>query len=135
MGLINCNKLLTVGVHQFDDDHSQLVAIINQLHHAFKTGDKQQSVNLALEQLAEFTSYHFQAEESILEQHNYPHLDEHRQAHQQILNRFNELQIEYHANPATMQQNLMQFLLDWLISHTKTVDQKYGPFLNSKGIY
>jgi len=135
MGLISCNKILTVGVQRFDEDHLQLVAIINQLHKAFKSGEGQQSVNLALQQLATYSSYHFQAEEELLAQHHYPHLEDHQKSHRDILSRLAELQAELHASPAAMQQNLMQFLLDWLISHTKSVDQKYGPFLNSKGIY
>ncbi|SKA09590.1 hemerythrin [Trichlorobacter thiogenes] len=135
MGLISCNKILTVGVQRFDDDHHQLVAIINQLHRAFKSGKGDQSVKHALKQLDEYTNYHFQAEEMLLKQHDYPHLEEHQQAHQHILSRFAHLQAEFHDSPAAMQQNLMQFLLDWLISHTKNVDQQYGPFLNSKGVY
>lgn len=135
MGLISCNKILTVGVQRFDEDHQQLVAIINQLHKAFKSGEGQDSIHQALQQLDSYTCYHFHAEEELLAQHGYPLLEEHQKAHQDILSRFTELQAEFHASPAAMQQNLMQFLLDWLISHTKTVDQKYGLFLNSRGIY
>jgi hemerythrin len=135
MGLINCNSLLSVGVEQFDAEHCQLVAITNQLHEAIKAGSGAQAVQTTLQQLSEFAVRHFQAEEQLLEQHGFPRLAEHQRAHQEILDKLSQFQIEYQDTVQPMQHSMMQFLLDWLTGHTKTVDKQYGPFLNSKGVY
>lgn len=135
MGLINCNTILSVGVQQFDDEHCQLVSIINQLHDAIKAGNGAGAVKTTLQQLSDFAGRHFQAEERLLAQHDFPHLAEHRQAHYDILTRLTQFQLELQHTVQPMQHNLMQFLLDWLITHTKSVDKQYGPFLNSKGIF
>jgi hemerythrin len=39
------------------------------------------------------------------------------------------------CDSTSLQYELLQFLMDWLMNHTKDVDKKYGPFLNSKGVY
>jgi hemerythrin len=135
MTLINCKKLLNVGVQQFDDEHFLLVAIINQLHDAIKAGTGSQAIQSTLQQLTDFSLRHFKAEEELLELHGYPGLAEHRQAHQTILKQLADIQTDFNENTVTIQQNVMQFLLDWLINHTKSVDKQYGPFLNSKGVY
>jgi hemerythrin len=135
MGLINCNSLLSVGIEQFDAEHRQLVSIINQLHEAIKAGSGAQAVQTTLLQLLEFAKRHFLAEEQLMEQYEFPLLKEHRQAHQAILDRLAQFQAELQQAVQPMQHNLMQFLLDWLVNHTKTVDKQYGPFLNSKGVY
>lgn len=135
MGLINCNKLLTVGVQQFDDDHCQLVEITNQLHTAIKAGNGNEAVLSVLQQLIEFACTHFEAEETLLSQHDFPCLAEHRQAHQAILQQLEKFLLEAQDAQTSIQHTLMQFLLDWLIFHTKNLDQQYGAFLNGKGIH
>lgn len=135
MGLINCNSLLSVGVKQFDAEHCQLVGITNQLHDAIKAGSGAQAVQATLQQLSEFAVRHFHAEEELLEEHGFPHLAEHQKAHQAILDNLLKFNTDCQDTIQPLQHNLMQFLLDWLISHTKTVDKQYGPFLNSKGIF
>lgn len=135
MGLINGNKILNVGVQQFDDEHRQLVAIINSLHDAIKSGTGSQAMQETLRQLTEFTGHHFRAEEELLEKHGFPELAEHCQAHQEILKRLAEIRADYQDRGLSVQHNVMQFLLEWLLSHTKSVDKRYGPFLNSRGIY
>lgn len=135
MGLIKANKLLRVGVKQFDDEHDHLVQITNQLHDSIKSGHGRHAVQAALQQLTEFAARHFQSEEQLLRQFNYPELDEHQQAHQKILDQLAEIQTGLQDNIVAVQHMIMQFLLDWLTSHTKTVDKQYGQFLNSRGIY
>lgn len=135
MGLINCNTILSVGIRQFDDEHCQLVTITNQLHDAIKAGCGAQAVRTTLQQLSEFTARHFQSEEKMMEQHDFPHLTEHIQAHQDILDRLAQFQAEFEYTVQPMQHSIMQFLLDWLTNHTKTADKLYGTFLNAKGVY
>jgi hemerythrin len=31
--------------------------------------------------------------------------------------------------------NFIKFLKDWIVDHILTVDRKYGPFLNKKGVF
>lgn len=136
MGLINANKLLKVGVQQFDDQHNQLIQITNQLHEAIKSGTGQQAVQTTLQQLSLFTANHFKSEEELLKTHNYPDLKAHCADHQAVLDRLEEIQTQFKNDTTSVQQQtVMQFLLDWLTTHTKNLDKKYGDFLNSKGVY
>lgn len=135
MGLISGNKILHVGVQRFDEEHGELVAITNRLHDAIKAGTGPQAVQETLQHLSVFAGRHFCVEEELLEQHGFAGLAEHRQAHQAILSRLAEIQAEFEGGDLSLHHNVMQFLLEWLSSHTKNLDKQYGPFLNSKGIY
>lgn len=124
--------MLSVGVQQFDEDHCRLVAITNQLHDAIKAGTGSQVVQSTLQQLEEFTTQHFRAEEELLENFAYPYLEDHRVAHKGILDKLAQLKT---VSPEIQGSAIMQFLLDWLVNHTKDVDKKYTQFLNSKGVF
>lgn len=135
VGLISCNKILHVGVQRFDEDHGVLVDIANCLHDAIKAGNGPQAVQGTLQKLSEFAERHFCVEEELLEQHGFSGLAEHRQAHQAILIRLAQIEAEFKGGDLLLHHSVMQFLLEWLSSHTKSVDTQYGPFLNSKGVY
>lgn len=132
MGLIHHNSLLKTGVQRFDDDHLQLVTITNQLHDAIKAGFDLQTVQRILQELAVFAEHHFKAEEELLAHHDYPDLEQHRLAHQQIMTRLEQLR---HDPEQAHGSIIMQFLLDWLVNHTKNADTRYGPFLNRRGLF
>jgi len=42
---------------------------------------------------------------------------------------------QFDTGKASVTPELMTFLQDWLTNHILTVDQKYGEFLNSKGVH
>ena len=135
MKLVNCGKQLSVGVQQLDEQQCKLVDIINQLHESLKEGHGFQAIQQTLQQLHEYTETHFQHEEQLLEEHQYPQLEEHRVAHQQLSQQLAQFQLEMKAAPHITRHHLLQFLLDWLIGHIKSEDRAYGSFLNSRGVY
>lgn len=135
MKLINCNEQLRVGVQQLDEQHCRLVDIINLLHDALKDGQGLQAIQQTLQQLHEYTETHFRQEEGLLEEYGYPQLEEHRAAHHQLSLQLIRFQQEMQSEPQMTKHHLLQFLLDWLISHIKSEDRAYGSFLNSRGVY
>lgn len=126
---------MQVGVRQFDDEHSRLVEIINRFHAAVKAGDESVVLQANLEELSVFARMHFTNEEAVLTLHGYPELEEHRTIHNDLLGQLARLDKSEVYYSAALQYELLQFLLDWLMNHTSDVDKKYGPFLNSKGVY
>jgi hemerythrin-like metal-binding protein len=135
MALIQCNETLQVGVRKFDEEHTRLVEIINRFHAAVKAGEGGAVIQSNLEELSEFARMHFTNEEAILALHEYPELEEHRTIHNNLLDQLGRLDKKTVSDSITSQYELLQFMLDWLMNHTRDVDRKYGPFLNSKGVY
>ena len=54
---------LSVNVEIIDDQHKRLIGMINDLQNALQEGRATQALNTILDGLADYTVYHFQAEE------------------------------------------------------------------------
>lgn len=135
MTLIKNHKLLKVNVLQFDQEHEQIVAIVNQMNADFKSGNLHQNFQAVMHQISGLLRDHFKAEEEMLANHNYPGLEEHCQKHIEIIEQVSTFETAAHNGNSMQMLTLMQFMLNLLAIHTKTVDSLYGPFLNSKGVF
>nr|NIP74007.1 hemerythrin [Gammaproteobacteria bacterium]NIR98985.1 hemerythrin [Gammaproteobacteria bacterium]NIV21592.1 hemerythrin [Gammaproteobacteria bacterium] len=66
-----------VGVRHLDDDHRDLIALANTLIGTVEQGADVEQARDALENLVELALAHFEAEERVLSECDYPDLREH----------------------------------------------------------
>jgi hemerythrin-like metal-binding protein len=131
--IIKWNDRMTVSVHQFDDQHKQLVAMIQKLNEAMKKGEGEKVISDILMGLVAYADSHFKQEESLMQQHNYPDFTAHKQLHDDLRKKVGEVIVEFEQGRAVPAE-IMAFLSDWLINHIMKVDKKYGEFFGKKGI-
>jgi hemerythrin-like metal-binding protein len=81
-----------------------------------------------------YAGTHFRTEEKYFEQYEYPDRDNHKQAHVAFTQKVAAFKSEFDAGKRMLSMEVMNFLSDWLQTHIKGVDKKYGPFLNAKGL-
>ena len=117
-----------------DNQHAVLMETMNELNLSVVRGNGREQVCEELNRLIEFTRLHFSSEERLLEENDYPAITEHRDAHRKLL-----LQIEEAANRARHSEtvqigSLLSFLHSWYMNHTEGLDQRYGAWLNERGI-
>ncbi len=135
MPLMTWNEKMSVGVKQLDEDHKQLVALINELHDAFKSGHGKDALGTILDSLVGYTKSHFAHEEQFFARTNYPEQAAHKKEHDDLTKQVLEVQSKFKKGGGTaLSLEVMNFLRDWLTKHIQGSDKKYGPFLNSKGI-
>lgn len=134
MALIEWNQALSVAIKQFDDQHQQLVAMVNQLHQAIKEGQGADTLHLILTGLVQYTQSHFAAEEALMEQYDYPEYPRHRQEHADLVRQVEEISVQLEKGSRLQPINVMQFLVNWLTNHIKGEDKRYTAFFQSKGI-
>lgn len=136
MPLMTWNERLAVGVKQLDDDHKKLVGMVNQLYDAIQSGHGKEELGKTLDGLIEYTKIHFAHEEQYFAQTGYPATDAHKKEHNDLTRQVLEVQKKYKAGVSgTLSLEVMNFLKNWLINHIQGSDQKYGPYLNGKGIH
>ena len=124
-----------VGVKAMDDQHGILVDTLNELRQQLLRGSCREQVNQHMERLIEFTSLHFGCEESLLERFGFPGLEEHRAAHQQLLNNI-RLAASYADNDEkTAFQRQLSLLSDSYLQHIEGFDRQYGSWLNGLGVH
>ncbi len=85
MALIEWNKeRFSVQVKQFDDEHQELVRLINDLHAAMKSGKSREVIGHTLHELVDYTKTHFCNEEAFMARHGYPEMGPHRKEHVEL---------------------------------------------------
>ncbi len=132
--LIRWSPDLSVGVQRFDEQHRQLVTLINRLFNALREGRGDTVCVPILEELAAYTQNHFAAEEHQMSVHNYPDQENHKKAHADLLQRVVSFQEELKTGRSMLSIDLMNFLKSWLINHIQGTDKHYGPFFRGRGM-
>lgn len=117
-----------------DDQHGVLMDTLNEIRLALVNGRGRDQVSEALNRLIEFTRMHFCCEERLLEQHGYPGMAEHRNAHQRLLTQIEEAANRAHHEDELHMRSMLVFLRDWYLEHVEGLDQQYSAWLNQRGI-
>lgn len=125
---------LETGIAEIDKQHLKLVGMINQLHRAMKMKKGAREAGRILSGLAEYTVYHFGHEEEMFEEFGYPDQKEHKEFHDDLVNRVTQFQADFKTGQAAFSMDLMNFLKEWLNNHILKTDMKYVPFFKEKGL-
>jgi hemerythrin len=130
MALIAWKDEYSVGVAEFDEDHRQLIEIINALHDAFQNNTATKRLEEICDELITHTIVHFGHEEAQFE--NYPRAPLHRQMHKKLKQRIEDYRSEIGTASAVESAKL---ITDWLAHHINGEDKTFGAWLNAQGIH
>ncbi len=134
MTLIQWNEELCVGINQVDEEHQQLVAIVNQLDEAMTSGKGTRIMGEILAQLVQYTKVHFESEEELMADANFPDLDLHRKQHRQLVQKVEKFQRDFNHSGRRITREMMDFLRYWLANHILVDDKAFGRFCTSAGL-
>lgn len=123
---------LILGIDEIDDQHKELVSLINQLHKAMKMKQGVKKSGEILNSLADYTVYHFDYEKHLFKQHSYPETDQHLKIHDDLVAQVLDFKTQFDEGNAVVTIDLMDFLTNWLKEHIMKTDTKYVPFLLEK---
>ncbi len=123
-----------IGVDQIDAQHKKLLLIINDLYEAHKRGTSQTMIIKILNELVEYTNYHFTIEEDLFKQYDYPQKDIHLDEHRYFVGRIAELQQESKKGNLLLSLKTIDFLKDWTINHILGTDKEFGNYINENEI-
>ena len=125
--IIKWNKSYSVGIEEIDKQHKKFFEIINKLY--YLDDDDNNKFKKIVEELYDYTIYHFKSEEEYLQKAGYPHLKEHQNVHQNFVKKIKELK-ELDKIPDDI--DLFEFASEWLIDHILNTDQKYAFWIMHK---
>ncbi|MEO5367014.1 MAG: bacteriohemerythrin [Magnetococcus sp. WYHC-3] len=125
---------LKVGVEFIDYDHRRLVEMINQLFACLITGAGRDKVGRIIDDLVDYTKYHFKREEDQFGPKGYPETAAHKAQHVKFTSGVVAFQKEFHEKGAPLTNEVLGFLKDWLVEHILNTDVKMARFLRSNGV-
>jgi methyl-accepting chemotaxis protein/hemerythrin len=134
-GIMQWADDLSVNIREIDEQHLRLIDLINKLHNAMRTGKGKQATVKVLEELKDYTVFHFSTEEAMFEEHSYSGMINHVATHKSFVNKVIEFEEKILSGKAAVTMEVMNFLKDWLVKHIKGVDRKYSGFFNDRGVY
>ncbi len=125
---------LETGITEIDNQHRRLVSMVNEFYRAFKKGVDRSYIGKLLQELIEYTDYHFKTEEYYFDKFGYPEAEVHKQIHRKLVEQVLEFKKKFDEGKADISYELLNFLKDWLLNHIGKTDKKYADFLKSKGL-
>jgi hemerythrin-like metal-binding protein len=131
---ISWKKDYSVGIKGIDGQHKMMVDIINAFAAAVQRNEGSSKIESTLEDLIEYTKFHFATEEVLMGAVGYPFLTDHKRKHKTLIDQINGFQQRVLARDYISNQEVLAFLYDWLITHILTEDKKCMDLYRSKGL-
>jgi hemerythrin-like metal-binding protein len=132
--LLTWNHACSVGVRAMDDQHGILMDSINALRLALVRGAGRERISALLDELIEFTRMHFWSEEQLMEQTGFAGLEEHRAEHHRMLADILQSAHRLQYGEGVQLRTLLCGLHHGFLNHIETMDQKYAPWLQARGV-
>lgn len=124
---------LSVGIQEIDEQHKELLDLINELHEAIVHHQGVAATSLIMDKLYEYTKIHFAVEESLLRILDFPGYDEHKKHHDLLLNQVRDLRVKMETADHSISFELLHFLKKWLTIHIIEEDTLYTAHLLACG--
>lgn len=126
------DESLVTGNEMIDEQHKELFNKINKLLDSVETSkDKIVAVN-TLDYLADYTEFHFKAEEALQESVSYPGRAEHLKQHDKLRAVVSDLydMLEEEEGPSeAFVESVNKNVTEWLYNHIKGFDRSVAEFI------
>lgn len=155
MAVITWGPSLEVGFGDIDVQHRRLVALLNGLEaaagalrpaadpaHAGAAGTTpsgnghEAPTRAILAELTAYTQVHFAFEEHLMERHGLaasPRAEAHRVEHRELVAQVVEFAERFEAGDVDLDEELLLFLRDWLVTHILGTDRGLAKALRDAG--
>lgn len=119
-----------VGHEKIDFQHHNLVNMINNIHDAttLEKDAAEVAVRVTLENLVDYTVFHFQTEEDLMKDFKFPDLAQHLKEHALLKARVLDFQKKFEEGKLEVSV-LLEFLKDWLLNHIGKRDIELAQFI------
>ena len=132
MSYVDWNDRMLVHIPEIDEQHKELVSMINRLHESLLAGEGNRSVKSAISFLMQYVLIHFSAEEHLMRDNAFPDYKEHKRRHDEYVERLKGFITKYKSNTPLLAREMLLFLGDWARNHISGVDMDYAPYIQKK---
>jgi len=132
--------IYSVNVKEIDEQHKKIFAILNQIFTLKKNLAQsiptREEVSKVLNELKDYSIYHFGTEEKYFKEFNFPDQTTHIAQHEQYKKSLSELEKKWETSAISeVVGELADFLQGWWLGHIQNSDVQYTDFFNQKGLY
>lgn len=127
--IVRWHEGMSVGVEELDDDHRVLIDLINQVAGADNRRDRL-TLEAVLDELVDYTVFHFEREEAMMSAAAFPDLAAHRRMHAVLAEQVTAIRRRLVVSgDDNLGDDVLDFLSLWLSDHILKADAVYAPFV------
>jgi len=126
MALVNWYRKYSVNNEELDSHHKKLFDIFNSLYENCLHVEKGNCVGPIIDELIEYSNYHFSTEEKYMADIGYQGIDEHKQLHRYFSEKLKDIQEAENKNDYIFKKELIVFLGNWILKHVTIEDKKFA---------
>ena len=123
---------LELGHTLIDNDHKQLVLLVNELDYAIRTHRKPGAIRAQFQELMAMADRHFCHEERLMRQTAYPGFLAHKRAHNTMTRDLRTLMRRVETGEQAVGPELIVWLKNWLCSHIMSEDRTLAHYLTHR---
>ena len=132
--MIKFTKDMEIGISIIDEQHKELVDLINNITSMGIKSTSKEEVEKTLDFLGQYVVKHFNDEETLQRQYSYPDYERHKNIHKDFITDFVKFKEEFHAQGTSIKfaMTLNNFIVAWIVKHIKNADAAFGKFFKEK---
>ena len=117
-----------IGLDMVDKQHEKLFVIAGRIYDLVKISedvDKYDEIVEVIQELKDYTVFHFEAEEAYMLETNYPKTFSHKMLHKKFIEKVSNINItSLDDNQTEYLLEMLEIVLDWLQNHILKEDVK-----------
>lgn len=129
--LINWKKSFATDIASIDQEHRDLIDILNRFTEAYLFDPASVNILETLELIAAETIKHFDHEERVMRNIGYPRFEIHKEKHKWLIADISKRKVEVSSDPENSDfDELLKYLKYWLLRHIVSEDTHLHRFIN-----
>lgn len=127
------NEKMNLGISLIDEQHKKLVELINKIVVSIENNTQVENVEKLIEELIEYTKYHFSTEEKLFIEHNLEikDIEKHKNEHKNFIDKSMGIYSNIKEDNSFKNNqgievltDLYDYLTRWLVNHILIEDRK-----------
>lgn len=127
-----------IGIPEIDKQHRRLFAIGDRIYDTATLNDNcdhYDELVEALNELVEYTEYHFGYEEELMQKYNYPEYATHKIEHDFFVKKLKKIAgKDLDEDQGRTMMEIVHFVADWISGHILDTDVKYKVVMQKNGL-
>jgi len=134
MAILEWDDSMAVGVYLVDEQHKELVVLINNIADAVQSGASVSEVSRFIRRFYNYTIVHFQTEESLMDHNSYADYFTQVREHLDCSTKALEFHRRFVEEAEFDLVEFLEYIVGWFRSHTTGIDQGLTEYLVARGL-
>ncbi len=124
----------SVGVRVLDEQHKQIVFMVNTLIEMNDVDVDSEAISDTLTKMTQYAISHFEKEEQYMVEYGYPEYPVQKRQHQEFKMKTVDFCMGAMARSVAVPTEIFTYLRSWWTNHILKEDMKYKTFFNERGL-